>query len=101
MEKLKKKYMFLIIIVIIGIITGILFSNILSMEDNRLVTNKITEYFNKRLEHITSGLITLYNSDFSEDIYNYDILCLLSLRCVFFLFLYKMKILFYSLKVLF
>ena len=38
--------MFLIIIVIIGIITGILFSNILSMEDNRLVTNKITEYFN-------------------------------------------------------
>lgn len=46
MEKLKKKYMFLIIIVIIGIITGILFSNILSMEDNRLVTNKITEYFN-------------------------------------------------------
>lgn len=46
MQKLKKKYMFLIIIVIIGIITGILFSNILSMEDNRLVTNKITEYFN-------------------------------------------------------
>lgn len=46
MEKLKKKYMFLIIIVIIGIITGILFSNILSTEDNRLVTSKIGEYFN-------------------------------------------------------
>lgn len=46
MQKLKKKYMFLIIIVIIGIITGILFSNILSTEDNRLVTSKITEYFN-------------------------------------------------------
>ena len=38
--------MYLIIIVIIGIIVGILFSNILSTEDNRLVTNKITEYFN-------------------------------------------------------
>ena len=46
MEKLKKKYMFLIIIVIIGIITGILFSNILSNEDNRLVTSNIGEYFN-------------------------------------------------------
>ncbi len=46
MEKLKKKYLFLIIIVIIGIIIGVLFSNILSNEDNKLVTNKITSYFN-------------------------------------------------------
>ena len=46
MEKLKKKYLFLIIVVIIGIIVGILFSNILSNEDSKLVTNKITSYFN-------------------------------------------------------
>lgn len=46
MERLKKKYLFLIIIVIIGIIVGILFSNILSTNDSKLVTNKITEYFN-------------------------------------------------------
>jgi len=53
MEKLKKKYLFLIIIVIIGIIIGVLFSNILSNEDNKLVTNKITSYFNNLKEDIT------------------------------------------------
>jgi len=46
MNKLKKKYLFLLIIVIIGFIVGILFSNILSTDDSKLVTNKITEYFN-------------------------------------------------------
>lgn len=46
MANLKKKYLFLFIIVIIGITVGILFSNILSTEDSKLVTNKITEYFN-------------------------------------------------------
>lgn len=46
MEKLKKKYMFLLVIVIIGFIVGILFSNILSTDDSKLVISKITEYFN-------------------------------------------------------
>ena len=46
MTKLKKKYLFLIIIVIIGFIMGILFSNILNAEDTKLVNTKITQYFN-------------------------------------------------------
>ena len=46
MSKLKKKYLFLFIIVIVGFIVGILFSNILNTEDEKLVTSKITEYFN-------------------------------------------------------
>ena len=46
MAKLKKKYLFLIIIVIIGFIMGIIFSNILSVEDSKLVNSKITNYFN-------------------------------------------------------
>ena len=46
MEKLKKKYLFLIIIVIMGFVVGVIFSNILSNEDSKLVTTKITEYFN-------------------------------------------------------
>ena len=48
MDKLKKKYMFLIIIVIIGIIMGIVFSNILSIHDKKIVTTKIEDYFNKQ-----------------------------------------------------
>ena len=52
MEKLKKKYLFLIVIVIMGIIVGIIFSNILSNEDSKLVTTKITEYFNNLRDDI-------------------------------------------------
>lgn len=46
MEKLKKKYLFLFIIVIIGIVFGVLFSNILNENDSKLVSSKISEYFN-------------------------------------------------------
>lgn len=46
MAKFKKKYIFLFILVIVGILVGILFSNILSNDDSKLVTNKITSYFN-------------------------------------------------------
>ena len=46
MAKFKKKYIFLFILVIIGILVGILFSNIINTEDSKLVSNKITEYFN-------------------------------------------------------
>lgn len=46
MEKFKKKYLYLLIMVMIGILVGIIFSNILSNEDNKLVYSKITNYFN-------------------------------------------------------
>ena len=46
MDKLKKKLLFLIIIIIIGIVVGIIFSNILSASDEKIVTLKITDYFN-------------------------------------------------------
>ena len=46
MDKLKKKYLFLFIIVIIGIVIGVIFSNILSIDDEKLVYTKLTTYFN-------------------------------------------------------
>lgn len=46
MTKLKKKYLFLFIIIIIGIIMGVIFSNILSIDDEKLVYTKLTTYFN-------------------------------------------------------
>ena len=46
MDKLKKHYLFLFIIVIVGIIIGVIFSNILNIEDEKLVYTKITTYFN-------------------------------------------------------
>lgn len=45
MDKVRKKYIFLITIIIIGIITGIIFSNILSNDDEKLVYDKLTNYF--------------------------------------------------------
>ena len=46
MSKIKKRYLYLLIIVIVGIIVGIIFSNILSDADEKLVYAKITNYFN-------------------------------------------------------
>lgn len=45
MDKAKKKYIFLLTITIIGIIMGIIFSNILSNNDEKLVIDKLTTYF--------------------------------------------------------
>lgn len=45
MKNLRKNFLFLIIIIISGIICGILFANILSTEDEKLVYIKITDYF--------------------------------------------------------
>ena len=46
MNKLKNKYSYLLIIVITGIIVGIIFANILNNDDIKLVSSKITSYFN-------------------------------------------------------
>lgn len=46
MGKLKKKYLFLLIIVIIGIVMGLLFANILSVDDQKIVYVKLTDFFN-------------------------------------------------------
>lgn len=63
MEKLKKKYLFLIIITIVGILVGILFSNIISSEDSKLVSNKICEYFNNLRDDVEINyLYNLINS---------------------------------------
>lgn len=45
MDIVKKKYLFLVIIVIIGIVTGIIFSNIININDQKLVYDKVTNYF--------------------------------------------------------
>lgn len=46
MNKLKKKYIFLFIIVIIGVVIGVLFSNILSTNDEKLVYTQLSSFFN-------------------------------------------------------
>ncbi len=62
MDKLKKHYLFLFIIVIVGIIIGIIFSNILNVDDEKLVYTKLTTYFNNLKNDIPinymSNLIT-------------------------------------------
>ncbi len=63
MEKIKKKYLYLFIIVIAGIIVGIIFSNILSVEDSKLVHSKITTYFNNIKNDFTIDYLkNLFNS---------------------------------------
>lgn len=57
MEKLKKKYLFLFIIIIAGIIVGVLFSNILSVSDEKLVYTKLTLFFNNLKDDVPIDFI--------------------------------------------
>lgn len=67
MEKEKKKYIFLISIVVIGIIIGIVFSNILSDNDKVLVEEKLTNYFiniknDKEINYLSNFLNSFLNN---------------------------------------
>lgn len=67
MDKLKKKYLFLIVVTIIGIVMGILFSNILSATDEKLVYTKLTTYFNNfkndvPINYLHNFLFTIKNN---------------------------------------
>ena len=64
MDKAKKKYIFLLTIAIIGIVMGIIFSNILSNDDEKLVVDKITTYF----ENIKNGMQINYFETFMNSI---------------------------------
>lgn len=69
MDKLKKKYLYLLIIVMVGIIVGIIFSNILSDEDCKLVYSKVTTYFNNikndvPMNYFKNLIISLKNNYF-------------------------------------
>ena len=68
MEKLKKSILFLLIIIIIGIISGIIFSNVLNSNDEKLVVLKITNYFNNLKNDIPidyfSNLISSLKNNF-------------------------------------
>ena len=74
MAKIKKKYLYLLIIVITGIIVGIIFSNILSNEDNKLVYSKITNYFN----NIKNDVPINYLKNLSSSLKN-NYLCLIAI----------------------
>ena len=68
MDKEKKKYIFLISIVVIGIVIGIVFSNILSDNDKILVENKLTTYFlniknNKEINYLSNFLNSFLNNN--------------------------------------
>ena len=67
MDKEKRKYIFLITIAVIGIITGIVFSNILSDNDKILVENKLTTFFtniknNKEINYLSNFLNSFLNN---------------------------------------
>lgn len=66
MGHLKKKFLFLLIIVIMGIVTGFLFSNILSNDDKKIVYQEITNFFNNIINDVPIN----YGSNFLFSIKN-------------------------------
>ena len=69
MSKLKNKYVFLITIIIIGIVVGIIFANILNETDQKLVYNKLTTYF----QNIKDGNSINYGRNFLNIFYQNNI----------------------------
>ena len=62
-KKKKYKYIFLITIIVLGIISGIVLSNILSYNDKKIITNQINDYFiNLRNGEELNYLSNLLNS---------------------------------------
>ena len=63
LKKEKYKYVFLITIIILGIISGIILSNILSYNDKKIIGERIGEYLNNLKEGKNLNyLANLYNS---------------------------------------
>lgn len=67
MDKEKKKYLFLVSILVIGLVMGIVFSNILSSNDKMLVEEKLTTYFmniknNKDINYLSNFLNSFFNN---------------------------------------
>lgn len=70
MDKEKKKYLFLISIAVIGIVLGIVFSNILNNNDQLLVEEKLTNYFmniknNQEINYLSNFLNSFFNNNAS------------------------------------
>lgn len=78
--------MYLIIIIIIGIIVGILFSNILSTEDSKLVANKITEYFNNLKSDVPINYLKNLLSSLKNNLLYIGIIWILGLSVIGLLF---------------
>lgn len=68
MEKEKKKYLFIISIVVIGIFIGIVFANVINKADKILVKDKLTTYFlnikdNKNINYFGNLLNSFLNNN--------------------------------------
>ena len=68
MEKEKKKYLFIISIVVIGIFIGIIFANVINKADKILVEDKLTTYFlnikdNKNINYFGNLLNSFLNNN--------------------------------------
>lgn len=68
MEKEKKKYLFIISIVVIGIFIGIVFANVINKADKILVEDKLTTYFlnikdNKNINYFGNLLNSFLNNN--------------------------------------
>lgn len=78
----KKKYLFLIGILVVGIIFGIIFSNILNDNDQILVEDKLTAYFlniknNKELDYFNN-----FTNSFSNNIFFLCLIWILGLSII-------------------
>ena len=73
MKKLKKEYLFLFIIIIVGILSGIIFTNILNVNDKKIVYTRITTYFN----NLSNDVALDYRNNLLHNIKNNGIYILL------------------------
>ena len=86
MDKLKKHYLFLFIIAIIGIVMGIIFANIISLEDEKIVYSKITTYFNNLKDDVPINYLYNLFQSIKENLLYLIIIWILGLSIIGLLF---------------
>ena len=82
MDKVKKKGLFLIIIVLFGIVLGVVFSNILNSNDEKLVYVKLTDYFNNLKNDVPINYLNNFFSSLKSNFIYLIIIWILGLSII-------------------
>ena len=80
--KKKYKYLFLITLIILGILSGIILSNILSYNDKKLVSEKIITYFNNLKNNEKLDYFTNFFNSFKINIIYFFLLIIFGLSII-------------------
>ena len=82
LKKKKYKYLFIVTLIILGILSGIILSNILSYNDKKMVSEKIITYFNNLKNNEKLDYFTNFFNSFKINIIYFILLIIFGLSII-------------------